>query len=76
MLTTILDHNDIRLQPIKRLTRKAKTSGQKGHLYPRSERSGRPDRSDVWADHRPMAEALVPTDVREAFFGDLFRPAG
>jgi hypothetical protein len=29
MLTTILDHNDIRLQPIKRVTRKAKTSGQK-----------------------------------------------
>jgi hypothetical protein len=30
----------------------------------------------VAADHRPVAEALAPTDVRVAFFGDLFRPHG
>ena len=28
------------------------------------------------ADHRPVAEGLAPTDVRVAFFGDLFRPRG
>ena len=30
----------------------------------------------VAAGHRPVAEALIPTDVRVAFFGDLFRPPG
>lgn len=30
----------------------------------------------VAADHRSVAEALAPTDVRVAFFGDLFRPPG
>jgi PGAP1-like protein len=30
----------------------------------------------VAAGHRPLAEALAPTDVRVAFFGELFRPPG
>jgi len=30
----------------------------------------------VAADHRPRAEALVATDMRVVFFGDLYRPPG
>jgi PGAP1-like protein len=30
----------------------------------------------VAADHRQVADALPPTSLRVAFFGDLFRPAG
>ena len=28
------------------------------------------------AGHRAVAEALAPTDVEVAFFGNLFRPSG
>jgi hypothetical protein len=30
----------------------------------------------VAAGYRPLADSLMPTDVRVAFFGDLFRPKG
>jgi pimeloyl-ACP methyl ester carboxylesterase len=30
----------------------------------------------VVAGHRPVADSLAPTDLRVAFFGDLFRPEG